>query len=323
MIRRSGKPEALRLEQVRVVGLGQACVDYLAPVPVFPREDGKVQLPELHIKCGGPAATALVTLSRLGVSTSFVGSVSDDPFGDRIVKNLVNEQVDTSCLKITPGHTSQFAFIAVTEGSGKRTIFWHRGSVPHLAPADVDLSIFPKARVLHLDNLMIDASVEAALQARVRGIKVVMDAGTLREGSRELCTHVDVLIASRAFAYGLVSPDKNLRAALSALAGLGPREVVITLGDKGSLGTRGGAAVYQPAFHVPAADTTGAGDVYHGAYIYGMLQGWDMARNMRFASAAAALKCMRIGAQTGIPRLHEVERLLGANTGHRVSPLPS
>jgi len=307
-------PDTAGVQEVQVVGLGQACVDYLAPVSAFPREDGKVQLSELHVRCGGPASTALVTLARLGVLTSFLGSVSDDFFGGRIVENLRRERVDISCLKITPGHTSQFAFIAVTGGTGRRTIFWHRGSVPHLAPDDVDLSIFPKARVLHLDNLMIEASMEAALQAHGRGMMVVMDAGTLREGSRDLCAHVDVLIASRTFAEALVSPDEGPEAALRAILELGPREVVITLGDRGSVGTTGGEPMVQPAFRVATVDTTGAGDVFHGAYIYGMLQGWDMARCMRFASAAAALKCMQFGAQTAIPRLHEVEEMIKRST---------
>jgi sulfofructose kinase len=221
--------------------------------------------------------------------------------------------VDDSFLKITPGYTSQFAFIAITKGGGKRTIFWHRGSVPHLKAADVDLNPFPQAEILHMDGLMIEACQEAARQARGRGIKVVLDAGTMREGSLELASMVDVLIASERFTEPLLGKGAPPKEVLEYLRQLGPKEVVITRGQEGSMGLSGEEIIVQDAFRVEARDTTGAGDVYHGAYIYGLLKGWDMRGCMRFASAVAALKCREIGARKGIPRLEEVERFLSKN----------
>jgi ribokinase len=300
-------------EDIEVVGLGQACVDYLGRVSSYPCEDGKVELLDLRSQCGGPASTALVTLSRLGVKTSFLGSISDDPIGVEILKGLRGGRVDLSSLKITPGHTSQFAFIAISRESGNRTIFWHRGSVPPLKKEDVDLSPFVGARVLHLDGLMIEASIEAARQAKARGLKVVLDAGTMRDGSLELVSQIDVLIASARFAVPLVGEDSPAEKALEALSPFGPKEIVITLGSKGSVGWNRGEIIGQSAFPVEVVDTTGAGDVYHGAYLYGLLQGWDMRKCMRFASAASALKCRVIGARAGIPSLEEVTRFLEAN----------
>ena len=99
-------------EDVEVVGLGQACLDYLGRINIFPPEDGKVELADLNMQCGGPASTALVTLARLGIATSFLGSISDDPFGVEILTGLKRENIDITCLKITPGYTSQIAFIA-------------------------------------------------------------------------------------------------------------------------------------------------------------------------------------------------------------------
>jgi len=297
-------------EDIEVVGLGQACIDYLGRVPFYPREDGKLELLDLQSQCGGPASTALVTLSRLGVKTSFLGSISDDPIGVEIVKGLRADQVDHSFLRITPGHTSHFAFIAVSKESGDRTVFWHRGSAPPLRAEDVDLSPFTGAKVLHLDGLMIEASIEAAKQARARGLKVVLDAGTLREGSLDLVPRIDVLIASARFAAPLVGERAAAQEALEALSRLGPKEVVVTLGAKGSVGWNKGEIVKQGAFPVDAVDTTGAGDVYHGAYIYALLKGSDMKACMRFASATAALKCRAIGARAGIPRIGEVTRFL-------------
>ncbi|MDZ7699268.1 MAG: PfkB family carbohydrate kinase [Deltaproteobacteria bacterium] len=295
---------------VQVVGLGQACVDYLGRLPDFPAEDEKVELEELLISCGGPAATAMVTLSRLGVSTTFLGSLSDDPFGVRIVEGLKAEDVDISCLKITPGHSSQFAFIAVTGEGGKRTIFWKRSSAPALLPDDVLLTHFPNARMLHIDGLMIEASRAAASTARERGMTVVMDAGTLRQGTLELVSLVDVLIGSERFAESLSESGFTYEETLQKVLSMGPRQVVFTLGSNGSVGLDPNGVVHEKAFKVASRDTTGAGDVYHGAYIYGLLQGWDMAACMRFGSAAAAVKCAHGGGWRGIPDLQAVHDLM-------------
>jgi sulfofructose kinase len=300
------------LERIQVIGLGQACVDYLGRIALFPQEDHKVELKDLHMGCGGPASTAIITLARFGISTSFLGAISDDPFGKEIVKNLKKEDVDVSYLKITPGYSSQFAFIAITEKRGNRTIFWHRGSVPHLRPEDVDIRCFPSARILHLDSLMIEAAVAAARQAKALGITVVLDAGTMRKGTEDLMGLVDVLVASATFATPLVGFNASLETTLHALRDRGPAQVVITLGENGSIGLGDQGIVRQNAFAVRALDTTGAGDVYHGAYIYGILRGWDMSQCMRFASAAAALNCREIGAQSGIPGLEAIHDLMGS-----------
>jgi ribokinase len=300
-------------EDVQVIGLGQACMDCLGRLTDYPEEDGKVELIDLHLQCGGPASTALVTLSRFGIQTSFLGSISDDAWGIEIAKGLKSENVDCSFLQITPGYTSQFAFIAISREGGNRTIFWHRGSVPHLAAADVDLSPFPKAEILHVDGLMIEAAQEAARQARERGLTVVLDAGTMREGSLDLASMVDVMIASEGFAEPLLGTGASPKKVLENLRQVGPKEVIVTRGTKGSIGLSGDEITVQDAFTVEARDTTGAGDVYHGAYVYGLLKGWNMRECMRFASAAAALKCREIGAQKGIPQLAEVIDFMGAS----------
>lgn len=296
-------------QDIQVIGLGQACLDYLGSINIYPEENSKLELIDLQMQCGGPASTALVTLSRLGIRTSFVGSISNDSRGIEIVKGLKKENVDFTFLKITPGYTSQFAFIAITKG-GNRTIFWHRGSVPHLKPSDINLSPFSHAKIIHLDSLMIDAAKEAARQAKHMGLTIVMDAGTMREGFRELASMVDTLIASESFAEPLVGNIITPEKALRALHDLGPKEVIITLGSKGSIGLSGKTTIFQKAFPVNSVDTTGAGDVYHGAYIYGLLMGWNMQNCMRFASAASAIKCRSIGARKGIPRLEEIREFM-------------
>jgi sulfofructose kinase len=298
------------LKSIQVIGLGQACVDYVGNAPAFPAEDEKVELDGLFTSCGGPAATAMVTLARLGVATSFLGSISDDPFGVRIVEGLKKEGIDTSCLKITPGYASQVAFIVLSGEDGKRTIFWKRASAPELSPADVPLARFPNARILHVDGLMIQACRAAAEEAKQRGMTVVMDAGTLREDTLELVPLVDILIGSESFATGLSESKGTLEKTLQKLREMGPRQAVFTLGAEGSIGCNADGMVRQKAFPVKSTDTTGAGDVYHGAYVYGLLEGWSMAECMTFASAAAALKCARGGGWHGIPDIKSIHDLI-------------
>jgi sulfofructose kinase len=298
------------LEPPVVVGLGQICVDYVGQLPAYPPEDTKAELKELRMSCGGPAATAMTALSRWGVPTSLLSGISDDYFGRKISETLKKEGVDTAHLKIVPGCASQFAFIAVTTDGGKRTVFWNPSSVPPLAPEEIRLERFSSARILHVDGLMLDAAIIAAQQAKALGWTVVMDAGTLRHGTLDLVSHVDVLIASETFADPLVGAETPKEEALQRLLELGPGQVVITLGAKGSMGLTKGNLVHRPAFQIVSKDTTGAGDVYHGGYIYGLLKGWQMPQCMAFASASAALKCQKGGGWRGIPTLGDIEMLM-------------
>jgi len=292
------------------VGLGQVCVDYVGRVPTYPPEDSKMELEHLFSSCGGPAATALVTLARSGIACSFLGSISDDPFGVQIVNTLKKEGVNTSFLKITPGLNSQFAFIAVSKEGGKRTIFWNRSTAPELRQKELSLHRFPNARILHVDGLMLDAAKEAAQQAGSLGMTVVMDAGTLRDGTLDLVSRVDILIASESFANAFAGSDIPRRKTLAGLRDLGPGQVVITMGAKGSIGLDQAGIVTQNALPVVSKDTTGAGDVYHGAYILGILKSWNMARCMAFASAAAALKCQNGEGWRGVPDLPAIQDLM-------------
>ncbi len=297
------------IKGVKVIGLGQACFDCLGQAPCYPEEDSKVELNNIEMQCGGPVASALTVLSRFGIPTSFLGSISNDFFGKEIYKSLINENIDTSFLKITPGYTSQFAFISTNQQNGNRNIFWKRSTAPFLAPDEVNLSLFPDAEYLHLDGLMVDASIEAARQAEKLNIKVVIDAGTLRDGSLELLPFADILITSQKFAEAVSDSNSPHEAVLESLKDLsGADTVIYTRGSKGSVGLTNGEIHIQPAFKVNAIDTTGAGDVYHGAYIFGLLKGWNMAECMSFASAVSAEKCRYTGIKNAIFVLENIKK---------------
>lgn len=295
--------------QYDVVGLGQCCVDYLAIIEKYPDVNEKREVNKLTIQGGGPVATAMVTLSRLGASTAFIGKISDDYFGTLIKDSLTEEHVNIDYIVEEKGGSSQFAFIVIEKETGKRTIFWSRPSVAPLKPDEINKDVIKSARILHLDELMIEGSLEAARCAREAGVTVVVDAGSLREGSLELIKWADYVIASEDFAKHYYKSNDPKAAAMDLLK-LGSMAVVVTLGDKGSITVSGESCFYQPAFKVKVVDTTGCGDVFHGAFIFGLLKKWDVKKIIRFASATAALKCRSIGGRTSIPDLREVQEFL-------------
>jgi sulfofructose kinase len=293
-----------------VVGLGQCSLDLIGRVPGYPEVDQKTELSGFLVQGGGPVATALVTLARLGVRTAFWGRTGGDDFGARIREELEAEGVDCRNLLNDAGASSQFAFVAVEEVSGRRNIFWTRGSARPMSAADIDADLIRRCRILHLDGLQAEVSITAARLAREHGVTTVLDGGTLREGSRELMPLIDHLVVSERFAFQF-SGDPDPQAALEKMVLQGAQAATVTLGERGSRSlTCRGEEIHQPAFAVGTIDTTGCGDVFHGGYIFGLLRGWRLDRILRFAAACAAIKSQACGGRTGIPRLGEVELFL-------------
>lgn len=292
---------------MKVVGLGQCSLDYITLVDGFPAEDAKQEVLDFVIQGGGPVATALVTLSRLGVKTSIIGRVSDDRAGDEIRKGLREEGVDTKGLLVKEGGKSQLAFILVNSAKGSRTICWQRPTVPAITLREIDPAIFKGASFLMLDGLMAEASYHAAAVASKMNIPIMLDAGRMRPGMLKLAYMSDYVVCSEEFVAGM---KLSLKEAFKKLSGGKAKAVTVTLGDKGSFTWHEGKIFMQKAFRVKTVDTTGAGDVFHGAYAFGVLQGWDIKKTVKFASIVAAMKCRKLGGRTGIPTLQEAMRFL-------------
>ncbi|MCC6503455.1 MAG: sugar kinase [Deltaproteobacteria bacterium] len=249
---------------MKAAGLGQCSLDYITLVNGFPVEDTKKEVLDFIVQGGGPVATALVALSRLGVKTSMIGRVSDDFAGVEIRKGLREEGVDTK-------------------------------------------EFFRGAGILLLDGLMMEASVRAASIASKMNIPILLDAGSLKPGMLSLAALCDYVVCSEGFASAM---KMSLKDALVKLAGGRAKAVTVTLGRKGSVTLHDGRIFTHKACQVKAVDTTGAGDVFHGAYAFGVLQGWDMKKTVEFASIVAAMKCTKLGGRTGIPTLKEAMRFL-------------
>ena len=293
-----------------VVGLGCACLDFLGIVPYLPDQDDQVWMSDSTQQGGGMVSTALVTLSRLGVSTAFAGKVGNDT-ASRVVKEEFDRfGVDSTHLIMEPGASTPVSMILVDEPTGQRTIM-AGGSAVDLSPSEVPAELVDTARFLHLDNTNRQAALAAARIARESGVPVVLDADTVSppEDLEDLLRTTDYLIASRVFAEALTGLTDPAEAAKS-LAGYGSSVTVVTLGEEGSYTLAGDRSFHTPTFPVEVVDTTGAGDVFHGAFIFGLLQEWRLEKTAEFASAVAALSCTRLGGRAGIPDLKGVERFL-------------
>ena len=230
---------------------------------------------------------------------------------------LLYEGVDVSRLQVEPGATSGQCIILVDHASGKRSICAHRGSAREVNPASLDVPFLCSGRYLHLDGHHGEAALVAARAARAAGVTVCLDAGGPDPRLFELAPLTDVLIAGERFA--AAAGDGDYRTGAGRLRAMGPRIVVVTRGEHGSFTETADGAFRTPAFRVPVVDTTGAGDVFHGAYLFGLLRGWELDAVAEFASAGAALKCGTLGGRAGIPRLGEVTEFLHAH-GRRSPP---
>lgn len=294
--------------QYALTGLGFCSWDYVCAIPRVP-VDGKVQILRRQNQGGGPAATAVFAAQRLGAKTAFIGVAGDDEGGRGILAEFHACGVDTSAMRIRTGAESSVSFCWAEQETGHRSIAWAHGTGALLRPEEVDLAVVRASRALHLDGHQTAAALHAATAARDAGVIVCLDAGTLVPGIDELVRRCDIVIASERFAREFTG-CRETDDALKALHQRGPRLTVITEGARGSVGYDGRASVRMPAFPVRVVDSTGAGDVYHGAFLCRHLEGGTLAESMRFASAAAALKCEVLGGRAGIPSRERLDEFL-------------
>jgi sugar/nucleoside kinase (ribokinase family) len=294
-----------------VVGVGINVIDYLFRIPHFPEPNTKMDALGAMIQGGGLTATAMVACARLGLRTRYIGKFGGNEIGRLARNELASEDIDLGGSVIADGVPNRFCVVLVEEGSGHRTIVRQRDPRIRLRPDDLVREAVCAGRALHLDGHEGEAALQAARWARESGILVSVDAEEPTQYREELFPLTDVLIVSRRYARALTG--KTVPAdILRALAGLGPPCVGLTQGEEGSALMYRGEIVEAPGFPVQVVDTTGAGDVFHGAFLFGLLQGWEARDILQFANAVSALKCTCLGGRTGIPRIDAVRQFLVA-----------
>lgn len=290
------------------IGVGFYSVDYLCVVPFTPGVNEKVRIKHFQIQTGGQTATAMVALQKWGLHTGFVGKLSDDTLGNLVKNELQAAGVDTSCIVVEEGGISHFAFIMIDEKCASRTIAWYREEKMHLSPSELVEEYIKSARMLHIDGHEFDAALCAAKWAKEAGAFVAMDAELVIDGIWELVEYVDALICTKEFALKATSKMEPIEAIRELRRRSKSLYIVITMGEEGCIGIEGeGAPLFLPSYKIEdIVDTTGAGDIFHAGFLYGYYKGWDFKKTLSFSTVAAALSCKVLGAQKGIPTLHEI-----------------
>ncbi len=292
-----------------VIGVGQSSLDRVcllaAPVP----PGGKTALLDSRDLPGGQIATAMLACARLGLRAAYVGSVGDDPAADEVLAPLARAGIDLRGVKRIAHAPTRTATVLVDARSGERTILGYRDPRLALVPADLEVGPIESAGCLHVDAVDAEASAFAAETAQRVGVPVVLDADCAGPGLEKLLARVDFPIVSRGLAEAMGGRG-GLRAALGELCALGARLAVVTLGEYGALARLGERVIESPAFRVDVRDTTGAGDVFHAAFAWGLLEGLGAEPILRAANAAAAMSCRALGAQGGLPTRVELEAFL-------------
>jgi sulfofructose kinase len=291
-----------------VVGLGIASWDMIGSTSREPLLGAKQPLESWIEASGGPVATALVTLARFGMRTCLVSAVGDDTYGSRIIADLRQEGVETNEITIHSG-ASHVAFVLVEPEHSRRTVWWHNDRSV-LEKIEMNRQTITSARALHIDTHLPECALQAAQWMREAGGLVLIDAERYSERTAHVLPFCDAIVVSERFGREATGEQDIRQAAQDLFGRYSPLVVVVTAGERGSWCVHQNESFHTPAFPCTIVDTTGAGDVFHGAFLYGLLRHWSFREIVRFASATAALKCRAFGGRAGIPQREEVFRLL-------------
>lgn len=297
-----------RLPGADVVGVGINATDTIIRVPQFPTRDSKVEIVSASVKSGGQVASALVACARWRLRARYVGKIGDDAAGEFQQEEMAREGVEAHWIK-APSCTSQSAFILVDEESGERTVLWKRDPAIALRPADLRRKWIRGARALLVDGHDTAAARQAAHWAREQNVPVVGDFDNRYPGVQALLEHVDFVITSKDFPERLTGEKNLLKSLPKIFSNFKCHLTAATLGPLGVLAWDGARFILCPGFRVKAVDTTGAGDIFHGAFLYGLLRGMELEETLEFSCAAAALNCTAVGARGGIATLQEIKNL--------------
>ncbi|NWF38919.1 carbohydrate kinase [Mariprofundus sp. NF] len=284
--------------------VGHASYDITMSSATHPGADEKIFADAMQLAGGGPAANAAVCAARLGAASGFCGYLGNDLFGDIHLGELESEGVDTSLIQrgSYPSPVSQI----LAKADGSRSLVNYKGDTSWLAADAVSIENRPK--VMLFDGHEPLLSVALCSWAKANDIITVIDAGSLHQGTQELAGRVDYLVASEKFArQWCQSEDMGL--ALDELAAVS-ENVVITLGEKGLIWAKSREQGSLPAFNIEAVDSTGAGDAFHGAFAYGLTLNLTWQELLRYASAAGALTCTKLGARPALPNALEIASLI-------------
>lgn len=295
---------------IDVLGLGSVAVDFVGVVESWPAEGTKYLFQNLSIHDGGLVGTALTAVARLGGKGCFAGKLGNSEMAKRARSAFEKDGIDTSFLIRTEGAEPIVAFVLTNTVNGKRNIFWTRHNAQYPFPSEFpDKNWFDNIKVLLVDFEAGAAGIEAAKIASEHNLPVVVDVEQNEPHVAELmkvCSHV---VLSEDFAAEYTGKN-DIAQMLKILKTSPGQTVIITRGENGCAGLTIDQSFEIPAYKIDIVDTTGCGDVFHGAYALAIAQGKTVIGAARFASAAAALCATKLGGRDGIPTVHQLQRFI-------------
>jgi sugar/nucleoside kinase (ribokinase family) len=294
-----------------IVGFGENSVDIVYRLPLYPQPrtaTAKVMIDRRDVRPGGQVATTLATCARLGLPTRYVGAFGDDDNGRLIRSELERRGLDVQSA-IVRSAANRYAVILLDAGDGERVVLWQRDPQLAIASQDVRADWLEHASLLHVDATDEEASIVLARLGRDRGVPVTCDVDRVTARTAALLETVDVPILAEHVPADLTGENDPERA-LRSLRRTHPGRIVVTLGRRGSAMLDGDRFIHSPGHATEVVDSTGAGDVFRGAFIYALLRGDAPDEMLRFANAAAAASCTEDGAIDSVPSLEDVERWL-------------
>jgi sulfofructose kinase len=293
------------------MAVGANSVDYVYRLPAPPQIHGsraKMRIGRHLISCGGQATTMLATIAAMGLRGKYVGVTGNDDNGERIRRELtlLGLDIEHTIVREVP---NPHAVILVDESSGERMVLWDRDDDLAMRPEEYPLALVGSARVVHVDDTDQMAAIAVARAARAAGVPVTSDIDRLTDLTEELVSAVSLPMFAEhvpAALTGESDPERALRKIRRTHGGM----LCVTLGPRGAMLLVGDTLYAEPAPVIDAVDTTGAGDVFRGGFTYAWLKGDPPDEILRFANAAAATSCTRVGAINGVPTLEDALALL-------------
>jgi len=302
-----------------VVGVGLNATDTLILLDRFPAYAGKVPFTREVLSPGGQVASAMVCCAKLGLRVKYIGTCGDDERGKIQMASLRESGINIEDVQVRENCPNQTAYILIDQSTGERTVLWRREECLALRPEDIDPSMITCAKLLHIDGHDTQAVARAAEIARAAGIPVTIDIDTIYHGFDKVLRHVDYLVTSSEFPVQWTGQADPLKALATIQNEFHLPVAAMTLGAHGALARVDGKFYYSPAYVVNCADTTGAGDVFHGAFCYAVLQGLPILETLHLSNALAALNCTALGARGKLATLDEAKALM-QRAERRVNP---
>lgn len=293
-----------------VAGVGLNATDTLLILSHFPAYAGKVPFEAEILSPGGQVASAMVACAKLGLRVKYIGTVGDDERGRIQLDSLKASSINLDDVRVVRNCPNQSAYILIDQTTGERTVLWRRPECLRLDPETITPEKIACAQLLHIDGHDTPAVARAAEIARRHGIPVTVDVDTIYHGFDRVLANVDYLIASSEFPVQWTNERDPFKALTMIQQEYGMKVAAMTLGAHGALALTEGRFVYSPAFVVNCVDTTGAGDIFHGAFCYAVLNNMPIREALEFSNAMAALNCTALGARGGVATVEQARALI-------------